>query len=175
MNRQKKKWLEQLALHRSESTLPEHLRAVLNEQPDVREAWAQSNRVASLLSLKRYELPEEEAGQRCRSAVIRQLRSVPAMESDGRWGWLWVDATPVMRMTLAALFVAMIGLHMLAGGPLVDHDPAEAAHWSPDAMAMGPGPADGLDDRPNPEFAEFMSQWMPQMQQSSIRLISYSP
>lgn len=175
MNRQKKKWLEQLALHRSESTLPEHLRAVLNEQPDLRDAWAQSNRVASLLSLKRYELPEADAEQRCRSAVIRQLRSVPATETGGRWGWLWIDATPAMRVALAALFVAMIGLHILAGGPLADHVHSEASQWTSDAMALSLDSESQVSDRVNPEFAEFMAQWMPQMQQSSIRLISYSP
>lgn len=175
MSRQKQKWLEQLALHRDESTLPEHLRSALKDHPDLQEAWAHSNRVASLLSLKRYELPDAESEQRCRSAVIRQIRSIPATETTGRWGRLWVDATPAMRVALAALLMAMIGLHMLAGGPLADHSPSEASQWTADALAVSLDTESQVTDRVNPEFAEFMAQWMPQMQQSSIRMISYAP
>ncbi len=139
MNRQKKKLVQRLAEYRPSDTLPPDLQDALQKHPDIQAEWQQTHRLVSLLSLKQYERPGPDVASRCRSSVLRQLRSVDSEESYPFFDWRWDGATPLLRLGLAAVFLALIGLQFVSspdqGARTAGHAELGSLTFTPSAPA----------------------------------------
>lgn len=146
--------------------LPADLRRSVEQCPECRAFWMQTRRLAALIALKRYERPDEQALERC---VIEARRRVSALEQNDEaltWGAWWGTSMPAFRFSMAALFIALLGLHMLSVSRL------PSIHTSEQSLAehVRENQAQRLaqDERPNPEFSVMMlSNWSPRVQQNS--------
>ncbi len=114
---------------------PDDLRARV-DQCSVCSAFERRSRaIHGLVTLKRYEKPDPAFEERCVSYVRRQILTgmyAPEQEEAGAWHSIWESAFPAFRFGMAALFVALLGLHMLQVGSLpslntADFDPRGGA------------------------------------------------
>lgn len=105
---------KKVAPFRAEAEMPDGLRRALEACPLCRAYWRRSRRVAELVSLKRYEKPDANGLARCRLAVRRHIEQA-ANEEAQAVGW---GVFPVFRFSLAALLVALLGLHMISSSHL---------------------------------------------------------
>lgn len=185
MNWRTKTLEQRLTLYSSADTLPPDLEKALQANPDLKQRWEQSQRLTKLLSLKQYERPDPDVASRCRSSVIRQLRSIDQEERYPVIDWGWDGVSPAFRMGLAALFVAFIGLQLMSD-PSRSSSPTQQADLS--ALPFQPQPAQAELRRPasvpptfiqerNDFSAMLATNWVPRAPQPSgpYRFIGTTP
>jgi len=148
--------------------IPDELRRTVEACPECRAFWAQMRRVAGLVALKRFELPDERDLERCRQAVRRQAMALQEEAGAAAWDAFWGATMPAVRFGMAALFVALLGLHIFSASHLPAIHTTERAftdHIQQTHVAAAEQVAG--DERPNPEFpaAMMMSNWSPRIQQ----------
>ncbi len=102
-----------------ERTLPDDLRAALENCPSCRRFFEQHQMVRQLLALKNCESPPDY-GSRCVENVHRRLAALLEEEKKGAltdWRDIWLGPVPAFRVGVAALFLVFLGLHMLSSAP----------------------------------------------------------
>lgn len=133
-----------------------------------RAGWPeQERRLCALLSLKQYERPAPDVARRCRAGILRQLATRDRADTAAPWSTFWADSFPAFRFGMAALLMALLGLHMLSASslvPVVGSPRLLAEQWE-EASAFVSGDQLAQEERPNPEFsAMMMSNWSPRLQ-----------
>ncbi len=159
MKRQDQRLAERLAVFDQEAKLPKDLRDALDHHPHVRAQWEQHVRLSRLMTLKRYELSSSQAEHRVRESVRRHLQAMTQPEPEEDWASMWRGAFPILRFSLAALFVVLLAMHMGVTEP-ADTLPtiprtAERLSTAPQGAAMQASASETMV-RPNPDFAEMM-------------------
>lgn len=177
MNWQRKKLEQRLALFTTKDDLPDDLQEAIQRDPELRTQWEQSQRLVALISLKQYEQPESDVASRCRSSVLRQLRSSDQEESYPFFDWGWDGISPLFRVGLAALFLVLVGLQLKTNPA---HAPATTQQADLGALPFPQQPQ--LDARrtpapasPGPDFSVMMvSNWFPRIQQPAAQFDGFS-
>lgn len=149
--------------------LPSELRATVEACPECLAFWTRMRRVSALIALKRHEIPDEQVLERCANAVRCRLAALQEDAGTSAWDGLWGTTLPVFRFSMAALFMALLGLHIFSASHL------PSIHTSERALAehvrSGQSQEDqqfAREERANPEFPVMMiSNWSPRVQQSS--------
>ncbi len=164
---------KRLMAHPRDTDLPDDLRATLESCPECRAFWSRMQRISGLIALKRYEYPDLATLDRCRRDVHQRILDLQAkaqaQAEPVSWSAVWGTTLPAFRFSMAALFVALLGLHIFSASHL------PVLHTSERSMAehlqrAEQAQADQLaqDERPNPEFTIMMlSNWTPRVQQDS--------
>lgn len=178
MNRQKMKLARRLAGYRHTDTLPPDLHEAVQKLPDLKLEWEQSQRLVSLLSLKQYERPDPDVASRCRSSVLRQLRSVDEEETYPIFDWQWNGITPIFRFGLAALFLAFIGLQLLQSPnpePVSAHQAELGTLPFTPTIASEPARAQTTATAGTIDFSQIgITNWPPRAQQAgSVSFVSF--
>ena len=159
---------KELVLHGRNAELPPHLREALETCPECRTFWAQTRRVAALMALKRHERPDEQALQHCRMAVHRKLTELGERSARETWEPVWESPFPAFRFGLAALLMALLGLHIFSASHLPPIRTSEQALVQ-QALDADAEPQEQLaqEESLNPEFPVMMiSNWAPRVEQS---------
>lgn len=152
-----KKTQQRLVAYSCEEEWPPDLRAAMEACPDCSAFWARTRQVAHLMALKRYEQPDEAALERCRAAVRRHVATLQEEHAGEAWESVWGPAPFVFRFGMAALLVALLGLHVLSSSPFPPLHTTERslADYLHDAHAQAEKQV-AQDERPNPEFTIMM-------------------
>lgn len=120
--------LQKEILEHIHAEFPDDLRARVDQCPACSAFERRSRAIHGLVALKRYEKPDPAFEERCVSYVRRQILTgmyATDTEDAGAWQSVWESAFPAFRFGMAALFVALLGLHMLMVGSLPTLDTAD--------------------------------------------------
>jgi hypothetical protein len=158
---------KKLIAYTRETDLPDDLRSAMEACPECRAFWLSMRRVAGLIALKRYEHPDEAALERCRLAVRRRMTTLHEEAEEWSWDAVWGSTMPAFRFAMAALFVALLGLHIFSASHLPAIHTTErsfADHIRVTAQTASEQIVQ--DERLNPEFPVMMlSNWAPRVEQ----------
>ncbi len=160
---------KRLMAYTCDEELPARLREALEACPECRAFWTHMRRVSALIALKRHELPDEQMLERCANAVRSRLAALQEEAGTTAWDGLWGTTLPAFRFSMAALFMALLGLHIFSASHL------PSIHTSERSLAehVRSGRSQGdqqfaREERVNPDFPVMMiSNWSPRVQQSS--------
>lgn len=164
-----KKTKKRLMLYSRVEELPSDLLAAIETCPECRAFWARTRQVADLLALKRFEQPNDVVLERCRTAVRRQIAVLHQELADEAQETLWAPAPFVFRFGMAALLVALLGLHLVSSSPFpaIHTTERSLADYLHDAREQAEQQV-AQEERPNPEFNIMMlSNWNPRVQHDS--------
>lgn len=156
------KFRPDLLRYRHEQELPESLRKVLRQCPDCRAYFQQACAMGDLIALKQYERPEPMLENRVRSQIRRELRAFEAEQKPQVEQAWWMGAWAGLRVGVAALLMAFLGVHLLSVSEL-------SVLQSPDdftrSLTLSNPPP---EVHQNPEFpVALLSNWMNRAHHSS--------
>ncbi len=173
-----KKTQQRLVAYSCEEEWPPDLRVAMEACPECRAFWARTRQVADLMALKRYEQPDEAALERCQAAVRRLVATLREEHVGEARESVWGSAPFVFRFSMAALLVALLGLHVLTSLPFPPIHTTERslADYLHDTRAQAEKQL-AQDERPNPEFTIMMlSNWAPRVRQDgAYRFVGFEP
>jgi len=166
-----------LILYRTESELPESLRATVDQCATCRDFFRQQIRMAALLSIKQYERPEATWEERSVVNIQRTIRlSADEPQTAGWMGWL----SPLMRVGFAVVALSALTFiflrHPPEGPVAVVESTEQPTTIAPILMAEAEQEPEVLT-RPNPEMtAELWSNLNPRIRtRGAIQLINFEP
>ena len=169
MNWKIRKLAQRLDLYVDTESLPADLERALEQHADLRAHWEQRQRLTQLLAFKQYERPDPDVASRCRSSVIRQLRSIDQEESYPVFDWAWPGVSPAFRVGLAALFMAFVGYQVMNNSGPSPTAPQQAdigALPLPQASQSATRRTAELPTVDRSDFSVLMvSNWAPRVQQ----------
>lgn len=132
----KKLLLNSTRLNRAE--LDPALQDRIDADPALKAEWQSMQDTVNLVRLKRYEQPPSGTLENLAANISRQIRLLEPVEEKS-----WLGA-PAVRYGLAAVFLGLLGIHLLSASSLPQADPIS---WGADAPLARTRPLSAsLDD-----------------------------
>ncbi len=163
---------QRVSVYSCEADMPLDLKERLQGCPKCMTEWKAHCQTAKLISLKRYEHPDELTFLRSRTAVRRQIngwQSSIGYTVWGQWG-------AFMRVSAAALIMGMVFLYFQGSSesPIAQSVEQDGTPAEPGLEYLNIRMA---EERPNPEVPlEWLATWAPNNQpDSGFQLIGHEP